>query len=273
MDLKELEDIPPWEWGEDSGTTIRKVLADAQAEVSDRILAAEFATEFTVLCDELAETLLTVVESNDEPAELRGKAAISLGPVLEYCDTMEFEDPEDDPISEEVFKKIQHSLKKLYEDPALPTIVRRRVLEAGVRAPEEWQKKAVRAAYYSKDKDWHLTAVFCMRFIQGFKKEILESLHSPEPEIQYHAVQAAGGWELDDAWDYVASLATSEQTEKSLRLAAIEAIATIRPEEAVAILHELIHSEDDDIVEAAYEAMGYAEAAADLGEFDEDDDW
>ena len=120
MDLKELEDIPPWEWGEESGTTIRKVLADAQAEVSDRILAAEFATEFTVLCDELAETLLTVVESNDEPAELRGKAAISLGPALEYCDTMEFEDPEDDPISEEVFKKIQHSLKKLYEDPALP---------------------------------------------------------------------------------------------------------------------------------------------------------
>lgn len=273
MDLKELEDIPPWEWGEDSGTTIRKVLADKQAKVSERILAAELAVEFTVMCDELAEELLTVVENNDEPAELRGRAAISLGPALEYCDTMEFEDPEGNPISEDVFIKIQRSLRKLYEDPTLPTMVRRRVLEAGVRAPEEWQTKAVRAAYYSKDKDWHLTAVFCMRFVQGFKKEILESLRSPDPDIQYHAVQAAGLWELDNAWDHIARLATEEQTEKSLRLAAIEAIATIRPEEAVAILQELIHSEDDDIVEAAYEAMGYAEAAAELDDFDEDDDW
>jgi len=273
MDLKELDHIPPWEWEEGTGTYLREVLGDRRAKASDRILAAEFAGEFTVLSDEIAETLLTVVENSDEPAELRCRAVISLGPALEYCDTMEFEDPEEDPISEEVFLKIQRSLRKLYEDATLPTMVRRRVLEAAVRAPEKWQQKAVRAAYYSKDKDWHLTAVFCMRFVRGFEKEIIESLRSNNPDVHYQAVHAAGVWAVDGAWNHIAKLAAEEQTEKSLRLAAIEAIAIIRPVEAVTILHELIDCEDDDIVETAYEAMGYAEAAAELDDLDEEDDW
>lgn len=273
MDLRELENIPPWEWPEDTEIFLRNMLSNKQEQVADRLLAAEFSGEFAVLCDELAETLLSVVEDGDDPEELRSRAAISLGPALDYCDTMEFEDAEQDPISEQVFSKIQDSLRKLYEQPALPPPVRRSVLEAAVRAPQDWQKKAVRAAYYSDDRDWRRSAVFCMRFVSGFEKEITESLQSNDADIHYQAVLAAGAWQVDRAWKHITKLAADDHTEKALRLAAIEAVAGIRPREAAAILTPLLDSGDDDLVDAAYEALSYAEAAASLDELDEEDDW
>ena len=62
-----------------------------------------------------------------------------------------------------------------------------------------------------------------------------------------------------------------EGTDKPLLLAAIEAAACIRPQEAARILIDLTESDDEDIVEAAYEAMGIAEALSDNES--EDDNW
>jgi HEAT repeat protein len=69
------------------------------------------------------------------------------------------------------------------------------------------------------------------------------------------------------AWPHIATLITTEDTEKYLLLAAIEAVAGIRPQEAAEILIDLINSEDKDIAEAASEAMAMTGAG-----FDEDDD-
>ena len=55
---------------------------------------------------------------------------------------------------------------------------------------------------------------------------------------------------------------------KPLRLAAIAAVAGIRPAEARGILVDLANSDDKEIAEAADEAMGMAEAPSD----EEDDD-
>ena len=60
---------------------------------------------------------------------------------------------------------------------------------------------------------------------------------------------------MDAAWSHIASLATTELTDKWLRLAAIEAVASIRPQKATEILIKLTQSDDEDIVDAAYEAM------------------
>ncbi len=48
-------------------------------------------------------------------------------------------------------------------------------------------------------------------------------------------------------------------------------MASIRPQEAGAILVDLTGSDDEDIVEAAYEAMAMAEGSLDE-EFDDDED-
>jgi hypothetical protein len=215
------------------------------------------------------------VSTADESDELRARAAISLGPILEHCDMSEFDDPHDDPISEQTFHRIQDMLHRHYLNDRVPPIVRRRILEASVRASENWHEEAIRDAYSGGDRDWMLTAVFAMRWVRGFDQQILEALHSTDSEIRYEAVHAAGNWELDGAWDRVVELVEDRKTPKALRLAAIGAVGSIRPTEASEILSELTESRDREIAEAAEEAIMMAKAGADAGLDDEDDedDW
>jgi HEAT repeat protein len=271
MDLTTLRDTPPWEWPEDAGEMFLEFLRNDRADESDRLLATELAGDFTVINDELAHALLSILCKDDESEKVRGRAAISLGLALEYADTDGFDELEYAPISEQTFRRIQETLQKLYTDAGIPKEVRRRVLEASVRAPQDWHKAAIRDAYSSGDEDWKLTAVFCMQFVRGFDDQILESLDSKNPDIHYEAVCAAGTWEVDAAWPHIVALVTSEETEKALLLVAIEAVASIRPQEAGAILIDLTDSGDEDIVEAAYEAMALAEGPLD-DEYDDEDD-
>jgi hypothetical protein len=236
------------------------------------LVAAELAGDFTVINDDLADSLLAVVRSADEPEQLRAKAAISLGPVLEQAETDRFEDPDDVPITELTFRNIQDSLNKIYLDNSTPKEVRRRILEASVRAPQTWHQNAIRDAYSGGDEEWMLTAVFSMRWVRGFEDQILAALKSADPEIQYEAVQAAGNWELDAAWSHMVELVNDAHTPKPLLLAAIGAVGSIRPAEAGNILVDLADSEDEEIAEAADEAMAEAEAASDE-EDDEEDEW
>ena len=273
MELKVLEDMPPWEWPQGTDNMLLGILLDNQKDKSDRLLAADLAGDFTVINDELVAALLAIARNGGEPEELRARAVISLGPVLETADLDGFEDPEDVPITEETFHEIQESLRKLYMDMDIPMEVRRRTLEGSVRAPQEWHQAAIRDAYSSGDALWRLTAVFCMRYIQGFETQILEALKSKNEDIHYEAVCAAGNWEVDAAWSHINSLATSNLTEKSLRLAAIDAMATIRPQEAAEFLSDLTQSDDEDIVEAAFEAMAMSDLLPDEDYDDDDGDW
>ena len=274
MDLRTLKDTPPWDWPNGTGKTLLDILRDDRASESDLLLATELAGDFTVINAELVDALLSILRSGDKPETVRGTAAISLGPVLEHADTQGFEDADDLPIAERTFRRIQESLRTLYMDADVPKEVRRRVLEASVRAPQGWHQGAVRAAYGSDDEVWRLTAVFCMRFVRGFDEQIVEALDSTNPDIRYEAVVAAGNWEVAAAWPHVAALLTSGETEKPLLLAAIDAVASIRPHEARELLDGLADSADEDIVAAVHEAMAMAEGLSGQDEDDElrDDD-
>jgi len=229
------------------------------------------AGDFTVVNEELVEALLAVLRCGDESEGLRGRAAISLGPILEYADTEGCEDAGDVPISEQTFRRIQESLRELYTDAQIPREVRRRILEASVRAPQDWHENAVRSAYASGDDTWTLTAVFCMRFVRGFDGQIVEELDNRDTAIELEAVLAAGNWGLEAAWPHVAALIHSGQTPKPLLLAAIEAVSSIRPHEASEVLSNLTKSDDEDIVEAVHEALAAAEETY-LEDEDEGDD-
>src|SRR6266540_6565361 len=103
IDVKVLRDIPPWEWPEGAGKMFLDILRGGQAAEADRLLAAELAGDFTVINDELADALLSVLRSDEEPEKLRGQAAISLGPVLEHADIHRFEEADDVPIAKRTF--------------------------------------------------------------------------------------------------------------------------------------------------------------------------
>jgi hypothetical protein len=272
MDLKLLKETPPWEWPTDTGTALLGILRDEHSGESDRRLAAELAGDFTVINNELAEALLAIVSSGTATAELRGIAAISLGPALEHADVMGFGDPDDILLSEEKTAWVQLTLHRLFTDADVPEEVRRRILEASVHATQDWHEDAVRVAYASDDESWRLTAVFCMRFIRGFENQILEALDSDDPEFHYHAVCAAGNWEVDAASSHIADLVTSDNTDKRLRLAAIEAVAAIRPQDAAEIFEDLADQGDEDIVEAVFEALAMAGRISEIDLDEEDDD-
>src|SRR5207253_2318425 len=164
MNLEILRDAPPWEWPVDAGKTFLEILRDQRAGKSERLLAAELAGDYTVINDELAHALLSILRRGDQPAPLRAQSAVSLGPAIEQAYIDEFMSPEEVPISEETFDEINDSLRELYVDTGLPKLLRRRILEASVRAPQDWHPDAIRAAYASDDHDWKLTAVFGMRY-------------------------------------------------------------------------------------------------------------
>lgn len=272
MDIKILQSTPPWEWPEAAGKTILKTLTDRQAKQSDRLIAAELAGDLVVMNDALAKALLAVLRSPDEPEKLRARAASSFGAVLEQTDIDGFDDPCCDPsITEDTFHTIQDSLQKLFLDAGTPKEVRRRVLEASVRASGDWHATAIAAAYSSGDRDWRLTAVFAMRWVRGFDDRILEALNSPDRDIHVEAVQAAGNWALDAAWSHVVGIVNDPGAPKRLLLAAIEAVGNIRPAEAGAVLADLVESGDEDIAEAVDEVMAMAEVASE-DEADEDDE-
>jgi len=280
MDLNLLRDTPPWEWPTNAGATFKKILVDRSASTADRQSAAELAGDFTVINDDLAAALLTVLRDASEPDELRAAAAVSFGAALdtgytEYDESLQgFEDEEMVPISSATYLEIGKSLKALYADTSIPKLVRRRILEASVRAQASWQVEAVGKAYTSGDRDWVVTAVFCMQFVHGFEKEILESLDNPDEEIHFEAVRAAGESELDAAWPHVSELAQDESTPKDLRIVAIAAAGQIRPREAQGFLFELSDSTDEDIAEAADEALSFiGEDLDEDDEFDEDEDF
>lgn len=273
MDLKTMKETPPWDRPRDSAQRFLEALRDQQADESERLLAAELAGDFTAINNELAIELLAIVCSGEEERKLRARAAISLGPVLEHADQDGYEDPSDVLITEHIFGRVQESLRQVYMDANTPKIVRRRVLEAAVRASQDWHPDAIRSAYSSADGDWKLTAVFCMGWVRGFDDQILEALESGNPEIHYQAVCAAGAWGVDGAWSRIAALVVAEDTVKPLLLAAITGVAGIRPEEAENLLADLTDSDDEDIAEAAYEAMAMAKGPSEFESDDEDDDF
>lgn len=269
MDLKKLKNLAPWEWPEDTGGRLLAVLKDERTSEADLLLAAEFAGDYTVVDDELVVALLSLVRDGRRAERVRSEAAIALGPALESADMEDFDETDptpESPISQRTFQSAQRSLAELYRDSSVPKQVRRRILEASVRAPQDWHQDAIRAAFASGDDEWRLTAVFSMGYAPGFDRQIVESLASRDPEVHYQAVVAAGVWSVLEAAEHVAALATAPGTPKPLRLAAIEAVASIQPDEAASILADLCHAADQDVADAAQEALAMAEGALGHGD-------
>jgi len=270
MDLSNLKEMPPWDWPDDTAHRLLEILRNREANQTERRLAAELAGTSTVINDDIGSALLSIVCNSDETQDMRATAAIALGPALEHADNFGFEDPDDILLSEQLIRRIQQSLRKLYLDADVPDEVRRNILEVAIRAPQDWSRDAIRAAYASPDEAWTLTAVFGMRFVSGFEVQILEALSSPNQDIYYQAVCAAGNWGIDAAWPHIETILRAGPGDKPLLLAAIEAAVSVRPLAAVEFLTELTDSQDEDIADAAFEALAMAE---DPLAFDDEDDY
>lgn len=258
MNLKTLAEIPPWEWPDNAASVLEKTLRNKKAAEADRLLAVAMAGEIFVINDDLAHILLSILENTNESEKVRVMAVHSLGPVYEYVDMEGFDSKEDLPISKVMFNELGETLRRLYLDTKIPQRVRQAALEVSAQAPREWHEGAIRDVYSSGDDTWKLSAVLCMQYVSGFEEEILEALKSPNPEIRCEAVRAAGNWEMDEAWGPVQAILMSPGADRELLLAAIEAAACIRPEQAEKTLGHLLNTEDEEIEDAVSEALMFA---------------
>jgi len=258
MDVRDLSEIPPWEWPEDADEVLLDALRDRAAADDERMLAAELAASVVVIDDDVARALLEVVRGTDEEPELRGRAAIALGRTLEeQMMARDTGDPEDRVVSDEVEAAIRTTFRNVYIDPETPKLVRRRALEASIRGSEEWHEGAIRAAYHDGDPEWRLTAVFCMGFLPGFEPEIVEALEGGDDRVRFEALRAAGRMGVTEAWPHVRDVLRAP-ADRDWLLAAIEAAGPVSPEEAPAALAPYLDSDDDEILEAANDALEWA---------------
>ena len=260
-ELQQIYDTPPWDWPKTAATLFLTALQDPDMDKADRLLAARMAGNFVVINDELAEALLKIVHDSRESEELRSRAVISFGTALDYIhfdmdEFTEVNEYDNFAVTEQMYQQILKSLQTLYFDGTAPELVRRRTLEASVRSPQTWHSCAVRAAYQTGEKNWMITALFCMLYIRGFEQEILEALQNDISDIQYHAIQAAGNWGVTEAWPDISEVLSNQNADTDLLLAAIDAAVDIGRHEAFAVLGELLdHSSNDDIIDAVHEAL------------------
>ena len=80
--LKKLDNTPPWDWPEDTGSALLDLLRDRGTSEEERVLAVDLAGNSVVINDELVGTLLSILRSSEEFETVRSRAALSLGPVL-----------------------------------------------------------------------------------------------------------------------------------------------------------------------------------------------
>ncbi|MFP4601169.1 MAG: HEAT repeat domain-containing protein [Persicimonas sp.] len=223
-----------------------------------------------------ARRMLDILTDPEADDELRAQAAIKLGPGLQLCD--ERIDWEDITLyfGKAAFEEIDQTFRRLYHDASTPKLVRRRILEAAVRAPMDWHEGAVRAALETDDDDWRQTAVFGMGNIPGFEDQLLDIVQRDDLSegVLREAVRAAGARELDKAEPIVRRVALDESRESYTRQLAIEALIWCGNDRSERALEKLKRHSDSDIAEVAEWALGefrmFRRLPDDLMGFDDD---
>ncbi len=273
---------PPVEAFEEVNRELVRALRSPEPEVR----AFALAEASPMVDDELAPELLRFARDPERSDEERGDALIALGPALEMCWYEEAEDgslptpaPDEEdwwdlPLGSTVYLEVTEALRRIYLDAAQPKLVRRRALEAAVRAPRDWQRDATGSAWRSDDADWRLTAVFAMGHLPGFGAEIEEALAAGEPPIAREALLAVGRAGVEAMTGRLLAVAEDPTADRELRLAAIEALGELGSEEAVDLLEELAGSRDVELAAAAEEALEELELTRGFDEdLDPEFDW
>ena len=108
-----------------------------------------------------------------------------------------------------------------------------------------------------------------MQHVPGFDKQILESLENRNSDIRCEAVAAAGQFSVRAAWPRIEAILKDRRAPLALVMAAIGAAGYVNAEEACPLLAELTDSPNEQIAEAAEEALMEVDATP----FDDEDDF
>lgn len=238
-------------------------ITDDNSEVRVKAIEVLWADESL----ELLSKLIDLAET-DESTEVRAAAASELGRFIllgEYGDI-----PENDA------NRAQDVAIGILNDPSEDVEVRRRALEAISNSSLDFVAEAIREAYESDERLMRVSAVFAMgrSYDDQWAETVFREMHNDDPEIRYEAARAAGELELEEAVTLLGQLAVVD--EREIRLVAIWSLGEIGGSQSVRLLSALgedaKEAEDEDLLEAVEDALGYASMSGANFDFDDHDD-
>ena len=151
--------------------------------------------------------------------------------------------------------------------------VRRRALEAIANCGRPGIKEMIREFYNHDELTMRMSALFAMGRTCDpvWTDDILEQLESSIPELQYEAARAAGHIQIEDAVPHLSRLIEETEDTEVLEII-IWALGEIGGEAARKLLTRIVQQAeaagDDEILEAAEEALDAASLPGDLMLFD-----
>jgi HEAT repeat protein len=194
----------------------------------------------------LISPLIRRLES-DPTSDVRAAAALSLGRFLllgEY-----------DQIDKSAARRVEEALLEAYHAPDQDVSVRRRALEALANSSLDELPDMILEAYEDDDDIMRVGAVFAMGRSSDsrWNRYVLDELGSSDSVMLFEAARASGELEIEEALPDLLRLLGDEDIE--IRDAAVWALGRIGGREARRALKACCASDDEDLVEAAEEAL------------------
>ncbi len=236
-------------------TLLRSLLDDADAQVRAEAIACLWNDPDPKWID-----LLMHKATEDPHAEVRAHAISALGRYVFEGEAASYEDWDGHAIqiTPEDYTRVSDFLFRIAQDPEEALEARRYAIEAlAFRSDDPDVLDLIEWAFHHRDRRLKVSAIFAMAR-NGDPKwtdYILIELRSPDTEIQYEAVRAAGELGLHEATELLIEIARSKNVRKPLRLLAIYALGETGDERAYPVLDRFTHSRDRDIREVAREAI------------------
>lgn len=198
----------------------------------------------------LVKPLVRLLE-DDEAVKVRVAAASTLGKFMMLAALGK--------LSSSRSLRAQETLLAVVRNEEEPIEVRRRALEsiAPLGIPEV--RELIQKAYESKDVKFKASALYAMgkSAESSWLSNLVKELSSDIPELRYEAVRACGGLEDEAAIPHIIPILQDPDLE--IRLSAIYALGCIGGSGARQGLNQCLESSDEQIRDAAREALEHLE--------------
>lgn len=210
--------------------------------------------------------VFTRIADKDSDEFVRAAAVSSLGQYI-YLGEL-------DKISPETLHLIEDKLFSIVNGKDTD-LVRRRALESVGFSSREEAVPLIEKAYQQKDTGWVASALFAMgrSMDSRWEKEVMGNLNSPDPELSFEAIRAAGKMEIQAARPRLLKMLSSyDELDEDVRGAVIWSLSEIGGEGVRKKLETLLERLDDEdeaeYLEEALENLEFTEDFKLVGMFD-----
>jgi HEAT repeat protein len=185
--------------------------------------------------------------TDDNAPEVRAVAATALGRFVLMGEL--------DELDPTIAARVERVLLDAFSGAETDVLVRRRALESLAYSSQEHVQELILEAYEDDDDSLRLSAVFAMGRSADlrWKDTVVEELGSTETAMCFEAARACGELELAEAVPYLVGLVREDDVD--VRDAAVWALGRIGGPQARRALQACLASDDEDLVEAAEDAL------------------